>query len=58
MTPERVVEIAQVLRTLSGALDSLEQAGADIPAVTRNAVRMRGTLKALEDQFAELLPGE
>jgi hypothetical protein len=58
MNRDKVVEIARILQTLSGALESLEKAGAGIPALTQNAIRMKGTLQAIETQFDELLPGE
>ncbi len=56
MSTNEVVEIARLLTTLSGNLDSLAKAGAGIPAVTQNTIRMKGTLQALQSQFADLLP--
>ena len=58
MITQEVVEIARLLTTLSGDLDDLAKAGARIPAVTQNAMRMKGTLQALQSQFADLLPAE
>ncbi|MDW7711054.1 MAG: hypothetical protein SCH98_11315 [Deferrisomatales bacterium] len=46
--------IAKALETLSRDLDALQEAGGHIPAVERNTVRMRGTLRALQVQFEEL----
>jgi hypothetical protein len=58
MSRDKIEEIARILQTLSDALDSLAAAGTGMPAVTQNATRMRGTLQALQDQFADLLPAE
>ncbi|MDF1554225.1 MAG: hypothetical protein P1P84_14235 [Deferrisomatales bacterium] len=58
MSTKEVVEIARILTTLSGNLDALAKAGAGVPAVTQNAIRMRGTLQALQSQFADLFPVE
>ena len=46
--------IATALEALSRDLDALEEAGGHIPAVERNTVRMRGTLRALQVQFEDL----
>lgn len=46
--------IAKALETLSRDLDALQEAGGHIPAVERNTVRMRGTLRALQVQFENL----
>jgi hypothetical protein len=51
---EAVRKIARVLESLSQDLDSLKEAGRGIPAVEKNAVRMRGALRQLEIQFADL----
>ena len=51
---ETVSRIAGILGALSQQLDALAEAGSDIPAVERNATRMRGTLRTLEIQFADL----
>jgi hypothetical protein len=46
--------IAKALEVLSRDLDALQEAGGHIPAVERNTVRMRGTLRALQVQFEDL----
>lgn len=51
---ESVRQIALAVATLAKDLDALEAAGPDIPAVVKNAVRMRGALRQLEVQFADL----
>lgn len=51
---EAVGKIARVLEALSRDLDSLTEAGRGIPAVEKNAVRMRGALRQLEVQFGDL----
>ena len=56
MSTDKVVEITKIIETLARGLDSLAEAGAGMPAVTKNAARMRGTLQALESQFIDLLP--
>ncbi len=48
------VRVAKALGALSRDLDALEEAGGHIPAVERNTVRMRGTLRALQVQFEDL----
>ncbi|MBE0617249.1 MAG: hypothetical protein IH608_04905 [Proteobacteria bacterium] len=55
MTGESVTaQIAQILESLAADLDRLQEAGREIPAVERNTVRMRGTLRALQVQFEDL----
>ncbi|MHB8763628.1 MAG: hypothetical protein ACYDA8_04705 [Deferrisomatales bacterium] len=49
-----VHRIALALETLARDLDALQAAGQGIPAVEKNAVRMRGALRQLEVQFADL----
>jgi hypothetical protein len=51
---ESVHKIALALETLGRDLDALAAAGAGIPAVEKNAARMRGALRQLEVQFADL----
>ena len=51
---EAVRRVAGVLRSLSKDLDALTEAGRGIPAVEKNAVRMRGALRQLEVQFGDL----
>lgn len=51
---EAVRKIARVLESLAKDLDTLQEAGRDIPAVEKNAVRMRGALRQLEVQFGDL----
>lgn len=51
---EQVAAVSRILEALSRNLDALERTGEDIPAVQKNAVRMRGTLRALEIQFSDL----
>lgn len=58
MNRDEVAKLTKILQTLSGELDALRVAGAEIPAVTQNALRMKGTLHALQVQFADLLPRE
>jgi len=48
--------IGAILETLGRDLDALKEAGRGVPAVERNVVRMRGTLRALQVQFADLDP--
>lgn len=48
--------IAALLEALGRDLEALKEAGAGVPAVERNAVRMQGTLRALQVQFADLDP--
>lgn len=54
MSAEKAVKIAEALRTLGEGLSNLQRAGEGIPAVEKNVIRMRGTLRQLEVQF-ELL---
>ena len=49
------VRVADILDGLSQNLQDLQSVGGDIPAVERNAVRMRGTLRALQVQFEDLV---
>jgi hypothetical protein len=60
MEAQKVAQIAQSLKALTKDLDTLEEAGGGIPAVERNVIRLRGTLRALEIQFGDLadLEGE
>lgn len=51
---KRAAHIAALLEVLRRDLEALEEAGEGVPAVERNAVRMQGTLRALEVQFADL----
>lgn len=51
---EAVHRVATILKSLAGELDNLQEAGRGIPAVEKNAVRMRGSLRQLEVQFADL----
>jgi hypothetical protein len=51
---ETVHQIALALEALARDLDTLQEAGRGIPAVEKNAVRMRGALRQLEVQFADL----
>ncbi|MHB8764541.1 MAG: hypothetical protein ACYDA8_09445 [Deferrisomatales bacterium] len=55
MSPNgRVGEIAGALAGVRRELEALEAAGHGIPAVEKNVLRLRGTLRALEVQFADL----
>jgi len=54
MSADKVAEVSRILETLARDLDALERAAGEIPAVERNVARMRGTLRALEIQFADL----
>jgi hypothetical protein len=47
--------IAKALEALARGLDELQAAGAQVPAVERNTVRLRGTLRALQIQFEDLV---
>lgn len=47
--------IANALEALSRGLDELHAAGGHLPAVERNTVRLRGTLRALQIQFEDLV---
>jgi hypothetical protein len=51
---ESVPKITLALEALARDLDALAAAGAGIPAVEKNAVRMRGALRQLEVQFTDL----
>lgn len=53
----RVGEILRILGALERDLTALEEAGAEIPAVVKNAARMRGTLHTLQIQFEDLSAG-
>ncbi len=50
----RAGEIRRALEDVARALETLERAGGGIPAVEKNATRMRGTLRQLEVQFRDL----
>ncbi len=55
MTDAKAVQrIAGILENLSREVDALAEAGSGIPAVERNAVRLRGALQTLEIQFVDL----
>lgn len=54
----RVREIVRALEGVSRGLDALAEAGRQIPAVERNVVRMRGSLRALQIQFDDLTDGD
>lgn len=54
MNTAEIKKIAGILDALSKELDSLEDAGKGIPAVEKNAVRMRGALRQLKVQFSDL----
>lgn len=51
---EAVPPIVRALESLARDLDALATAGVGIPAVERNMVRMRGTVRALGVQFLAL----
>lgn len=51
MSADKAEKIAEAVRALAEGLDRLEKAGEGIPAVEKNVVRMRGTLRQLEVQF-------
>ena len=51
---EAIHTITLALEALARYLDALQAAGRGIPAVEKNAVRMRGALRQLEVQFADL----
>lgn len=51
---EAIHTITLALEALARDLDALQAAGLGIPAVEKNAVRMRGALRQLEVQFADL----
>ena len=51
---EQIGAVAGALNRIRRQLDELETAGRDIPAVEKNVIRMRGTLRALEVQFRDL----
>jgi len=53
-TPTATASIAKVLDDMVRDLTALESAGKGIPAVERNAIRLRGTLSALQIQFGDL----
>ena len=54
MSDAKSSRISEALAALARAVDELQDAGSGIPAVERNAVRLRGTLRALEVQFTDL----
>lgn len=51
MSMEKAATIAEAVRALAEGLDRLEKAGEGVPAVEKNVIRMRGTLRQLEVQF-------
>lgn len=51
---QQVERLARLIETLGQNLDALEEAGQGVPAVKKNAVRMRGALRQLEVQFCDL----
>jgi len=58
MSRAQIGEVAEAVKALGRDLEALAKAGRGIPAVEKNAVRLKGTLKALEDQFLDLASGE
>ena len=54
--PKAGGRIRDILAALDRELEALAEAGKDIPAVERNAARMRGTLRTLQIQFEDLPP--
>jgi len=50
-TQESTQEIRKVINVLAKDIEALSALGKGIPAVEKNMVRMRGTLRALEVQF-------
>lgn len=54
MNTADVKKIAGIIDALSKELDELQEAGKGIPAVEKNAVRMRGALRQLMVQFSDL----
>ena len=57
-TETQASRIARALEALSRDLEALAEAGKGVPAVERNAVRLRGSLRALRIQFDELVEPE
>lgn len=53
-TETQASRIARALETLSRELDALAEAGEGVPAVERNVVRLRGSLRALQIQFEDI----
>jgi hypothetical protein len=53
-TETQASRIARALEALSRDLEALAEAGRDVPAVERNVVRLRGSLRALQIQFEDL----
>ena len=53
-TETQASRIARSLETLSRDLEALAEAGRGVPAVERNVVRLRGSLRALQIQFEDL----
>ena len=51
---EEVGAVANALQGIRRDLELLEAAGQGTPAVEKNVIRMRGTLRALEVQFTDL----
>lgn len=54
MDRSQVERIAKALEAIRRSLEELAQAGEGIPAVEKNALRMKGTLRSLEVQFNDL----
>ncbi len=50
--------VARALEALARDLDALADAGEGIPAVERNVVRLRGSLRALQIQFEDMAAPE
>jgi len=53
-TETQASRIARALEALSRDLEALAEAGRGVPAVERNVVRLRGSLRALQIQFEDL----
>ena len=51
---EQIGAVADALRGIRRELEALDAAGRGTPAVEKNVIRMRGTLRALEVQFTDL----
>lgn len=54
MDRDGILGIARALQQLRQDLEELARAGEGIPAVDKNVLRMKGTLRTLEIQFADL----
>ncbi len=57
-TETQASRIARALEALSRDLEALAEAGRGVPAVERNVVRLRGSLRALQIQFEDLAAPE